>query len=170
MKTVLIQRHAKSSWKDVDLEDIDRPLSRRGKDEAPRMARFLRERGLLPDLILCSTAKRARQTAKRSVAAGRFACRIELTQQIYDADRPQELVDLLRALPDNLERIMLVGHNPCLEEFVEALTGAATSLPTAAVAQVELEIASWSDLELVAGARLAGLWRPKELPKSGAAI
>jgi phosphohistidine phosphatase len=169
MKTLLIQRHAKSSWKGGGLTDLERPLSRRGKEDAPRMAQFLRERGLLPELILCSTAKRARQTARRSVAAGRFDCEIEPKREIYDADRPQELVALLRTVPDDLSRIMLVGHNPCLEEFVEALTAVPTSLPTAAVAQIELEIASWADLELGGRGRLAAVWRPRELPAAGPA-
>jgi phosphohistidine phosphatase len=163
MKTLLIQRHGKSSWKDGDLTDLQRPLNRRGKEDAPRMARFLRDRGLAPELILCSTAKRACQTAKRSVEAGQFTCQVEPNQRIYDADEPQELVELLRAVPDELNRILLVGHNPCLEEFIEALTAEATSLPTAAVAQVELEIVSWADLDLGGHGRLTGVWRPKEL-------
>src|SRR5262245_21456207 len=167
MKTLLIQRHGKSSWKDATLTDLKRPLSRRGKEDAPRMAQFLRERGLAPDLILCSTAKRAKQTARRAVEAAEFACEIEPNQQIYDADAPQELVDLLRTVPDDLNRIMLVGHNPCLEAFVEALTTVPTPLPTAAVAHVELEITSWSELELGRQSRLADVWRPKELPPSG---
>lgn len=151
------------------MTDLQRPLSRRGKEDAPRMARFLRDRGLAPDLILCSTAKRAWQTVKRTVEAGQFNCPVERNQRIYDADQPQELVDLLRTVPDELNRILLVGHNPCLEEFIEALTAEATSLPTAAVAQVELGIASWADLDLGSCGRLTGVWRPKELPESSPA-
>jgi phosphohistidine phosphatase len=164
MKTLLVQRHAKSCWKDGDLADIERPLNRRGREDAPRMALFLRARGLVPDLILCSTAKRARQTARREVDAGQFTCRVEPDRQIYDADEPQELLAVLRAVPGDLSRIMLIGHNPCLEEFVEALTAEPAALPTAAVAQIELDIAAWSDLEPGCRARLVGVWRPRELP------
>jgi phosphohistidine phosphatase len=162
MKTLLILRHAKSSWKDDGLEDHDRPLNRRGEDDAPRMGRLLRDRNLEPDLILSSTASRAHQTTERAVAGGELSCPVELHERLYHAG-PGELVEILRASPDECGRVMLVGHNPGLEALVAGLTGTAQHLPTAALAQIELEIDGWTELEITGRAQLANLWCPRQL-------
>jgi phosphohistidine phosphatase len=162
MKTLLILRHAKSSWKDEGLPDHDRPLNKRGKADAPRMGRLLREKDLTPDLILSSTARRARQTTKRAVAGGELSCPVELDERLYHAG-PGDLLQALRAVPDECERVMLVGHNPGLEVLLETLTADAYHLPTATLAQVELEIDSWSGVQANGRARLANLWRPREI-------
>jgi len=161
MKSLLIIRHAKSTWKDQGLDDHDRPLNRRGKTDAPRVGALLLRENLAPGLIISSTARRARQTAKRIKRAGGFECDLIKDDRVYLAD-PKQLVSVLREAPSQLERLMLVGHNPGLEELVEALTGIPTMMPTAAVAHVELPVAAWSDLP--ARGRLAGMWTPREMP------
>lgn len=162
MKTLLILRHAKSSWKQPALDDHDRPLSPRGARDAPRMGALLRRRGLTPDLIVSSTAVRARTTADR--VADRSGCGgvVRLDRRLYLA-RPETIASVAGGLGGGAARLLVVGHNPGLEELVARLTGAAEILPTAALAQVRLPIDAWSGLSTSTRGALVGLWRPREL-------
>ncbi|MFO7623610.1 MAG: histidine phosphatase family protein [Anaerolineales bacterium] len=162
MKTLLVLRHAKSSWREAELADHDRPLNKRGKHDAPRMGELMREEGLLPDLILTSSARRALTTAELVAEASGYDGEIQVSRDLYAAG-PEEFIDALSALPDELETVMVVGHNPGLEELVEALTEEASAMPTAALAQVELEIERWVDLQEEGGGRLVNLWLPRNL-------
>lgn len=162
MKTLLILRHAKSSWKQPALDDHDRPLSPRGARDAPRMGALLRRRGLTPDLIVSSTAVRARTTADQ--VADRSGCGggVRLDRRLYLA-RPETIAAVAGDLGGGATRLLVVGHNPGLEELVARLTGAAEILPTAALAQVRLPIDAWSGLSTSTRGALVGLWRPREL-------
>ncbi len=160
MKTLLIVRHAKSSHADSSRADHDRPLDERGKADAPRMGRFLAGRGVRPDRIVSSSARRARRTAEKLALAAGFDCAIDLQEAVYHADGPA-LLELARRIPDDSGCVALVGHNPALESLLESLTGARTELPTCAVAEVVLEVERWSDLA-PGGGRLANLWLPRE--------
>ena len=154
-------RHAKSSWNEESLPDHDRPLNKRGKRDAPRMARLLEEQGLVPDRILSSTALRAQSTAKLVAEhAGRSEA-MELRPELYHAD-PAAIIAVLQELEDADALVLVVGHNPGLEKLLEVLTGEAEHLPTAAIAWIEAPIAHWRDLGNTP-ARLIELWRPKEL-------
>lgn len=161
MKTLLLLRHAKSSWKDASLEDHDRPLNRRGKKAAPRMARLLREEGLRPDLIVSSTAVRAETTA-RVVADGIGDVPVELRKQLYLAE-PERYISVLNELASDANTILMVGHNPGIEDLVNQLTGEDELMPTAALARVELPIEAWTDLRPTTRGSLVALWRPREL-------
>jgi len=163
MKRLLILRHAKSSWKKPDQEDHERPLNKRGECDAPRMGRVLRANGVLPQLAISSTAKRARATLKRLLEAANATCEVRFAPELYMAG-PREIIDLLRKLPDRYPRVMVVGHNPGLEELVEQLTGEAIELPTAALALIDCKCRQWRDLDLQGTASLVQLWKPKELP------
>jgi phosphohistidine phosphatase len=162
MKTLLVLRHAKSSWREAELADHDRPLNKRGKRDAPRMGELLRAEGLLPDLILTSSARRALTTAELVAEASGYDGEIQVSRDLYAAG-PEEFIDALCALPDELETVMVVGHNPGLEELVEALTEESSAMPTAALAQVELEIERWVDLDEDVSGRLVNLWLPRNL-------
>jgi phosphohistidine phosphatase len=162
MKTLLILRHAKSSWDDPKLADHDRPLNKRGKRDAPRMGQLLREEDLLPDLILSSTARRARKTAEAIAEASGYTGEIEFTGDFYPGD-PSDYIDALQQAPDNCERVMVVGHNPGLEELLETLTGESDHLATAALAQVSLPIQHWRELDDETGGKLLNMWRVKQL-------
>ena len=162
MKTLLVLRHAKSSWREAELADHDRPLNKRGKHDAPRMGELMREEGLLPDLILTSSARRALTTAELVAEASGYDGEIQVSRDLYAAG-PEEFIDALCALPDELETVMVVGHNPGLEELVEALTEESSAMPTAALAQVELKIERWVDLQEEEGGRLVNLWLPRNL-------
>jgi phosphohistidine phosphatase SixA len=162
MKTLLILRHAKSSWEDEKLPDIDRPLNKRGRHDAPRIGDLIKAEGLLPDLIISSTAKRTRSTVELVAGASDYDGEIRWDESLYAAE-PQAYITALRALPAEVERVMVVGHNPGLEELVAMLTDEWARLPTAALAQVSLDIANWSDLEFEPVGKLVHVWRPKEL-------
>jgi len=161
MKTLLLLRHAKSSWDDVSLRDFERPLADRGKRDAPRMGEELRLRAPLPDLIISSPAARARQTAQAVVDAGGLTARMEFNESIYGATSA-ELMRLIRRIPDTVDCALMVGHNPGFEEVVSRLTGSDERMPTAALASIEFQIDHWNDLEDGAG-RLVWLLTPKKL-------
>jgi phosphohistidine phosphatase len=163
MKTLLIMRHAKSSWEEAGLHDHDRPLNKRGKLNAPRMGRLLRELDLVPDLILTSSARRARDTAEAVADQSGFEGNIKVEEDLYAAP-PETYLEALAAADDSYERLLIIGHNPGLEELIDVLTDEREALPTAAIAQVALPIQSWQELTDETPGKLVKLWRPKELP------
>ncbi len=162
MKLLSILRHAKSSWSDSSLPDHDRPLNKRGARDAPRMGDLIREKGLVPDVILGSTALRARDTALAVAAATGFPDEVCFMKSLYGAG-PDAYLEALSALSDDFEHAMVVGHNPGLEELVARVVGAPHTMPTAALALVELPVESWKELDSLPQGSLRGLWRPREL-------
>ena len=162
MKTLLVLRHAKSSWDDAALDDHERPLNKRGRRDAPRMGELVREHGLIPDVVISSDAVRARLTAEAVIEAARYAGAILLDRRLYLAG-PADILSLLRTVGEKAETVMIVGHNPGLEELVAQLTGDWQDLPTAALAQIILPIDRWRDLNLSSRGTLVGHWGPKEL-------
>jgi phosphohistidine phosphatase len=163
LKTLLVLRHAKSSWKDTGLEDHERPLNQRGERDAPGMGRLIRERGLTPELIISSDAVRARLTAGAVAKTAQFTGEIRLEPRLYAASVADILTVLRTAKGMDAKTVMIVGHNPGLEELVAQLTGEPQELPTAALAQISLPIDRWRDLSDSTRGKLLGLWRPKEL-------
>ncbi len=162
MKTLLIMRHAKSSWKDSDLKDSERPLNKRGKKDAPFMAEVLVEKELVPQRILSSTAVRAVETVKFLTEAMDYDQEILFLDAYYMAE-PETYIEYIRQLPDNIERVMVMGHNPGLEGLVQILCGQVESLPTAAVAHLAIPVDSWQDLTLDTECHLVDLFLPQEL-------
>ena len=163
MKHLLILRHAKSSWRESGIDDHDRPLNERGQRDAPRMGRLLASAGRVPERIVSSTAARARTTAALVAEACGYDGDLLLTEQLYLAG-PADCIDVVRAIPNNPASVMLVAHNPGLEQLVELLGGRGERMPTAALAVVALRLDDWSDLRADARGELLELWRPKELP------
>ena len=161
MRTLLVLRHAKSSRKNTGLSDHDRPLATRGKRDAPRVGQLLRLRRLSPGAIISSTAKRARRTADEVAQSSTFDGLIQLEPRLYLAD-PETIVDVVQCSDAGTKRVMVVGHNPGLEDLVARLTGQEGHLPTAALAQISLSIDEWMDLRLSTNGRLVNLWRPRE--------
>ena len=160
MKTLLVLRHAKSSWSEPDLPDHDRPLNRRGQRDAPRMGRLIKQQGLTPSLILSSTAVRAHTTARYVAQQCGCDAQIDLIPRLYLAG-PQTYLDHLYGLDDNHTVVMVVGHNPGLEDLLERLTGAYHKMPTAALAHLRLDASRWQDVTWNT-AQLIHLWRPKD--------
>lgn len=160
MKTLYAMRHAKSSWDNPDWSDFERPLNARGLDAARFMGTLIYERGLTPELVVSSTAKRAKQTAVLVRELAGVERSVQFEERIYEAS-PLTLFNLVRTLDDRFERVLLVGHNPGFEELVRILTGRAVTMPTAALARVDLAATSWREIEN-GGGTLAFLLRPKE--------
>lgn len=155
-------RHAKSSWENSRLADHDRPLNSRGKRDAPRVGRLLLTEELAPDEIITSSAARAVATAEAVALACDFQGEVRATRQLYQAG-PEDYRAVLRAAQETSQRVLLVGHNPDLEELLAELSGVAEAMPTAAVAQIELNISAWSEVKSATRGVLKNLWRPKEL-------
>ena len=162
MQTLLLLRHAKSSWKDDGLDDHDRPLNARGKRDAPRMGQLLRDEKLLPELILCSSARRCRKTAEHVIQSSGYRGETRITSELYEAGADQHR-QILARLPDELGSVLMIAHNPGLEELLESLIGVYTPLTTAALARIELPLRRWHDLSGTTRGRLVNLWQPREL-------
>ena len=126
------------------------------------MGELVREHGLMPDVVISSDAVRARLTAEAVAEAARYAGQILLDRRLYLAS-PADIRSLLRTVPDKAETVMIVGHNPGLEELVAQLTSERQDLPTAALAQIVLPIDQWRDLRGSTRGTLLGHWCPKEL-------
>ena len=162
-RMLLILRHAKSSWKQPGLADHDRPLNKRGKRDAPRIGRLLRELEETPELILSSTARRTQATARLVADASGYEGEISLEREFY-LGGPEDYINRLAQTPDSYQRVMIVGHNPGMEELVGQLLGRYERMPTAALAIIELPIGQWSDLSEEITGKLQALWLPRELP------
>lgn len=150
MKTLILVRHAKSSWNDQTRRDIDRPLNERGRQDAPVMAGNLDKRGIHPQRILCSPALRTASTAE--IFANHLSIPkelIHLERQIYLAGSAH-LLQLIRQQDDNIDTVMLVGHNPALTDLFNELCKDTKldNMPTCCVAQLSLSVTQWSSLEL----------------------
>jgi phosphohistidine phosphatase len=168
MKRVYLLRHAKSSWKDRTLADRDRPLARRGRRAAKAMARHLDAEEIRPDLVLCSPALRTRETLERIEPGFRGEVEARVDEHLYGASEAS-LFERVRTLPDELGSVMLIGHNPGLEELGLALASEGEGLarmrekyPTAALATIDLPADRWSAIERGSG-ELVGYVRPSDL-------
>ncbi len=163
MKTLLILRHAKSDWGNSQLSDHDRPLNDRGKYDAPRMGAWLKQQEMVPELIISSTAERALTTAEMVALACDFEGELRTMRDFYLAS-PPEYIEVLNELPGSYERVMIVGHNPGMEEMWALLTEQERPVTTANGAVIELPISSWGELSIFTDGRLKHHWRPKDLP------
>jgi phosphohistidine phosphatase len=166
---VHLLRHAKSSWDDPGLKDHDRPLTPRGDRDARRIGAYLREQGIRIDLVLCSTAERAQRTYRRMASGLGSKPEFRLDRGLYSGT-PEDVLDRLRALPDPVTSVMVVGHNPTLHDLAIMLAGGGdpdllvrleTKFPTAALATLAFE-GEWRDL-YPGVAALEALVTPKDL-------
>jgi phosphohistidine phosphatase len=168
-KRLYLLRHAKSSWKDADLADHDRPLAGRGRRAADAIAHHMREGAIAPELVLCSTARRARETCERiRPALGGAPVRYE--PGLYGASATS-LLERLRSVPDDVGSVLLIGHNPAMEEL--AVTVARPSarrrdlegkFPTGALATLAAPFPSWRSLDR-GSAELVAFVRPRDLER-----
>jgi len=168
-RELLLLRHGKSDWS-TDSNDFDRPLKDRGKRGAQRMGVWLQQQGLIPDLVVSSPAERALVTAEKCLKAmGRGTRNIRSDARIYEAGL-SPLLDVLGECPDDTRRVMLVGHNPGLEDLLIHLADAELEfpedgklLPTSTLARLRMP-AEWKHLKYGSG-RLLSITRPAQLPK-----
>ena len=162
MKQLLVLRHAKSSWKDSTLTDFNRPLNERGKRDAPRMGKLLSQLDLTPDLIITSAAVRAKLTAEAVADNCGYDGDILATPDLY-MGMPEDYITVLKQIEDVYTRIMIVGHNPGIEDFVEDLTDQWHRMPTAALAYIKLDIKNWQAFDEESVGELLNIWLPKEI-------
>lgn len=167
-RELLILRHAKSDWDAGTSSDHERPLAKRGKRDAPRVGEWLYREGLVPDLVISSPARRAKQTAVKVCNSMDYKKKkIRWDADVYDAEVP-DLLRVLARCPGDARTVLLVGHNPGLEDLVRFLGGEEVDepadgklLPTATLARLEMPDA-WSALDSGC-AQLTSITRPRKL-------
>ncbi len=162
MKTLLLLRHAKSVWDDPALKDFERPLNKRGLKAAHAVGVFLRQQKAQPQLLLSSPAERARQTTLLVMESAKLAVDLRYDERIYEASL-ERLMEVLSQIEDTADVVMLVGHNPGLEELLEHLTGEAQRMQTAALACLNLNLEKWSKVK-EQSASLEWLVKSRDLP------
>lgn len=169
MRTLTLFRHAKSSWTNSGLGDFERPLSERGEKAAPRMAAHIAQQDLVPDLVLCSAARRTRDTLDLALPLWTPEPRIDFVKALYLAEVPT-LLALVHDAPPDTQRLMIIGHNPGLQNFALALIGGeapeagpiARKFPTAAVAVINFDIPDWAAVR-PGGGHLTSFMTPRQL-------
>jgi phosphohistidine phosphatase len=170
MLTLSLLRHAKSSWSDPRLKDFERPLNDRGETAAPRMGAFMARRGLAPDLILCSTAVRARQTLNLALPHLKGAPAVTYEDALYLASSATMLKRLHR-IGAEVRHTMIVGHDPGMHALAMELAGSGRSddlgrlaekFPTAGLAVIVFDVDAWSEVHW-GGGRLKLFTAPKRL-------
>ena len=167
MHQLLLLRHAKSSHKDKSLIDFDRPLAKRGRKDSIRIGNWLKDHGLMPELIISSPAKRARQTVKRVCKSLDIdSASVQWEDCVYDAN-VRTLLKTLSEVPEEIDTVMLVGHHQGLESMILRMSrwsdipADPKLIPTAAVAHLEIE-GPWSDIRKCQ-ASLKSIARPRNL-------
>jgi phosphohistidine phosphatase len=156
MPVLYVFRPAKSSWSDSTLGDFDRPLANRGIKAADKMGAVMRDSGISPDFILCSTSRRTRETLGLILPHLKGECRILMEDCVYKMQETIELIDRLRRVPAGVGRVMVIGHNPIMQDISLSLCKTANNLenldamtekfPTAALAVLDLGDAPWPAL------------------------
>lgn len=172
-KTLTLLRHAKSSWDDFNLQDFDRPLAPRGIKAAPLIGKYLFEQSLMPDLVLCSPAKRTRETLARSLPRLPKETEIRFDKMIYSAGMGGSVIELVKTVSDDFDHILIVGHNPTMQELALSLPAweegqhkihdkICRKFSTCAVASLEFDFENWEALAF-GKARLTHFITPKIL-------
>jgi phosphohistidine phosphatase len=161
MKTLIVLRHAQAEHPS-DSQDHERPLTEKGVREARRIGRLLR--GLRPELVLCSTALRARATNEEALSSAQLSPRVQELDQLYDSDVPQHL-DAMCRVDGATSHLMIVGHNPTLERLVSQLVCRPIVMRTGTVAVVAIPVQTWQDVDPSLPGALVGLFDPVMLKK-----
>lgn len=161
-RTVLVMRHGESRWNDFAVTDHDRKLTSHGKHDACRMGEGLRAHGLVPDVIVSSTARRARSTARWVAKTCGFEGKVRLHAGFYFGGI-EPAIEVLTTLDPTVQCVLLVGHNPIVEALVFHLTGNAVIMPTAALARIELAVGAWAEVDGSVAGELCFLITPWEL-------
>lgn len=173
MLTVSLLRHAKSSWADTNLKDFERPLAERGVSAALNIGAFMAGRGIQPELILCSSSKRTRETLDMALEAFSGKPKVMYEDSLYHASSGAMLA-MLRSLPSALRHVMIVGHNPGLHALALDLFGTgerdlmvsiSRKFPTTALAGITFPVEEWRWLQVGEG-QLALFVTPKTLQRS----
>ncbi len=152
MKKLYLIRHAKSSWKNPGLEDFERPLSKRGLKDAATMGKILKKASLKPDMVITSPARRAQETAEIIVDKIGFSIdRVVLEDDVYDATT-YELIEIINNLDDQLDTVVLFGHNPGMTNLANLLNEVEIdNIPTCGIFVIEFDVKSWKKVSEKSG-------------------
>jgi len=161
MKTLFLLRHAKSSWKDETLADFERPLNRRGKRAAETMGAYFKSEGIVPELIVCSPAVRARETLELVTKAAKWSTEVRYDQRIYEASG-MRLAEVVSQIDNDRKVAMLVGHNPGMEELLLLMTAESVGFATGTCAKVAVKASKWANA-VDKRATLEWLVKPRDL-------
>jgi phosphohistidine phosphatase len=147
MKTLLILRHAKATPKDPNISDHDRSLDKAGKDDALHMGKLMKDKEMIPSLIISSAALRAKSTAELVAKGCGYQGDIVLNQSLYEA-KPKDYLSILETLSDIYCSVLIVGHNPTVEDAIQMLTDSSDvmAMSSCALAHFSVLIEKWSDL------------------------
>lgn len=146
MKELILIRHAKSSWKDSSLDDFDRPLNKRGKKNAPFMAKRLKKKGFKPDLIISSPSLRTKLTLDYFLKEFKYKKDVNFEDSIYEAPY-ENLLNVIRNVPNSVNQLFLIGHNPGLNDLSDFLLGGFyENIPTSGVLKIVFYTDSWKDI------------------------
>ena len=160
-KILLLMRHGKSSWKEKGIADEKRPLKKRGEQAATMIGRTLKVNEIMPGLILSSPAKRARHTAEIVAKECGYGSKPELIDSFYMGE-PANFIARLQQVPADKDHVMIVGHNPGLEAFLQLLDGKVDALPTGSLAVLRIEIPTWEALSMESNGNLIAFWDPEK--------
>ena len=155
----MVLRHAKSSWADSSQDDWQRPLNDRGRRDAPRAGEWLRESGLVPDLIVSSDAVRARSTAEAVAETLGDTHDIIKHPALYHA-KPEDVFEVLHEVGGDAQSVLIVAHNPGLEELIHQMTGVYHGMVTTGLVVLEVPIERWTELDSSVTASIAQTWSP----------
>jgi phosphohistidine phosphatase len=155
VKNLTLFRHAKTERESESGSDFDRRLNKRGRGDSARMGKEIRALGLDFDLVLCSPASRASETAELARLSPRY------DERIYDASVGQ-LLDIARDVDSSVGRLMMVGHNPGFEQLASMLIGTPVDMPTGSLVEIEFPVKNWKKVERGSG-KLVRFVKPKEL-------
>lgn len=162
MKKLLLVRHAKSSWKDADLDDHERPLSKRGERDRITMARYLADADVNVDVIYASTATRALEFAQTISELTHISLVPDLSFYTFD---PDQLLQIVQSLPDQTSSVCVVAHNPAITQLCNSLTGAElANVPTAGIVTISFELQCWGEVEAGLG-EFQGMVTPKMIDR-----
>ena len=162
MKKLLLLRHAKSSWDDASIPDHDRPLNRRGRQNAMEIGKYLKERKIIPEQIISSTANRAHETAKLVALNSGYRNRVKTSISLYEASF-KDYVLLIQNIDDAYKIILIIGHNPILESILEKVTGELHVMKTCSLANIDLPLDNWKTFDVGVKGTLVDLVKAREL-------
>ena len=164
MRNLMIMRHGKSDWDAGVSSDHERPLSKRGILSAERMGEVIRDLGIVPGLVISSTAVRARATAELARITGGWASRLILEDDLYGTS-PRGALDVVARHAGDCERVMIVGHEPTWSMLIKRLTGGTVAVRTATVVDIEVHTVQW-DTATTASGTLVSLLQPRGFMRS----
>jgi phosphohistidine phosphatase len=160
-KILLILRHAKSSWKNKDIPDHDRPLNKRGKNQGSKMGKLLKKLDAVPDHIISSTAKRAIDTSELVAKFSTYDGAINQYPSLYNQSSAEQYIKILTSISDNYHKVLIVGHNPAIENLIEQLTNRIELMKTCSLARIDIKIKNWKDIiNEIYKSDLISIWHP----------